>query len=297
MPDSRTTAPDASQARTVCDLLEQQVRIRPHATAIRTPTLTWTFSELDAVTTRLGHRLARAPGMPRPHRPSPPCDVVDPEDPPLRNQQIIGEADVRCPCRHPHRVVPRRQLIGDASCITRTPTGNAASSAPIDLAYAITTSGSPPGAAVPHDAPPDRGVDDLALVARSARRAVAVPAHGRQMQDCLMALCRLCHSSNGISSPAASRPSARTLGATVVDIPAAVIGLWRAAACNARVRLVRAIRLEAPASLCHGSLVVLNAREAHRDHRHRTLYRCNDLPRWVPIGRPPRVGTQSSMAI
>src|SRR3954471_258193 len=110
MLDSRMAVQDTSQARTVCDLLDHQARVRPIATAIRTPTRQWTFAEFDAVTKRLSCRLVRRgvgpgtvvgllarrgpqalTGLIATMRCSATCMPLDPDDPPLRNQQIIDE--------------------------------------------------------------------------------------------------------------------------------------------------------------------------------------------------------------
>ena len=58
MDDSRQLGPDASAARTVCELFDHQIRIRPDATAVRTSDCSWTYAEFGRETARLAHRLA-----------------------------------------------------------------------------------------------------------------------------------------------------------------------------------------------------------------------------------------------
>lgn len=327
MLDSRYTEHDASPARTVCDLLAHQVRARPEATAIRTATRTWTFREFDAMTTRVSRRLVRSGvgpealvgllarrspeavmGMIAIMQCSAACLLLDPDDPPHRNRQILDESG----CRHllaaaPAPWCPDAQLIGNPDLDDEdSSTASLCAPGPLDLAYAITTSGStgrPKAVAVPHDALFNlvaASIADFELVAeRDVVLWLSRPTVDVTLQDCLMALC----GGAAVAIPgsedflaASILTSARTLGATVVDIPAAVIGpygqwlLPRLARAGVRLVLTGGSRLDGAGVIgAMGALRVFNAYGPTETAVTATLYRCHDaMPRWVPIGRPIR---------
>lgn len=319
----------SSPPRTVCDLLDQQTRIRPDSIAVRTPVRSWTYADLDDVTTRLGQRLWRsgtgpgtlvgllAPlgpaalmGLVATLRCGAACLPLDPDDPPSRLKGIAR--DVGCDliiAAQPIDWCPDALLIDlpslcqdDLSAtILKGPTS-------LDLAYVITTSGStgrPKPVAVPHDALLNlivASIDDFDLAERDAVLWSSRPTVDVTMQDCLMALC----SGATVVVPDADDflprgilTAARTLGATVVDIPAAVVGahgqslLPRLARAGVRLVITGGSRLDgtglAGAVDSIDPMVVVNAYGPTETAVTATLYRCPVTPpRWPPIGRPIR---------
>jgi len=319
-------AQDTSQARTVCDLLDHQVRIRPGANAIRTPVQTWTFAELDAATQRLSQRLARrgvgrgtivgmlarrSPqalvGLIATMRSGAACMLLDPDDPPLRSAQILSEAGgTHVLAADPVAWFSGAQLIEDPAPHDEHAAAARRAPGPFDLAYAITTSGStgrPKAVAVPHGALFNlivTSIDDFELAAeRDVVLWLSRPTVDVTLQDCLMALC----SGAAVAIPGnddflagSILTAARTLGATVVDLPAAVIGpygqwlLPRLARVGVRLVLTGGSRLDgAGLAGAMRSLTVFNAYGPTETTVTATLYRCSDAtPRWVPIGRAIR---------
>lgn len=118
---------------TVCDLFERQVRERPDATAVRTSGRSWTYAEFGRTTARLAARLRRGGagpggivGLVAPRGPQAltgivailrsgaACLPLDPDDPPLRNREILDGTR----CRQvlvaaPAGWLPGAQLIDD----------------------------------------------------------------------------------------------------------------------------------------------------------------------------------------
>ncbi|MCK2215438.1 amino acid adenylation domain-containing protein [Actinomadura sp. ATCC 31491] len=326
MPDLRPLERVPSQARTVCDLFEHQVRTRPGATALRTARRSWTYAELGRVTARLARRLRRrgagpgsVVGLLAPRgvaaitgvvailRSGAACLPLDPADPPRRNQEVLADAGCdQVLTAAPTPWLPAAQLIDDPTLRGEddaAPPPHAAS--PLDLAYAITTSGStgrPKVVGVPHQGLFNlmvASIEDLGLIEPGDvmlwTTAVTVDS---TMHDCLMPLCcGACLAVPGDADLPASRMvrTARSLGATVLEIPAAVLGpygrslLPRLAASGVRLVITGGSQLDGPGLADAGGPVVWNGYGPTETSVAPTWYRCvPSTPRWVPIGRPIR---------
>lgn len=325
--ESPPLGPDASPARTVCDLFDRQVRIRPDAVAVRTLDRSWSYAEFGRRTARLAHRLSRlgagpgtvvgvlAPrgldaltGLIAAMRCGAACLPLDPDGPPARNREVLREAG----CEHvlapaPVDWLPDIQLIADPSLEDEADTsGGLPAPAAQDLAYAITTSGStgrPKVVGVPHEGIVNLIVacrDDLDLIRRDdVVLWTAGPTVDVTMQDCLMALA--CGAA--IAIPAAGEMQAmrivrdaRTLGATVLDLPAAIVGpygrslLPRLADAGVRLVITGSSQLDGHGIAdAAGPLVVHNGYGPTEASVAVTWYRCHSsTPQRTPIGKPIR---------
>ena len=326
MLDSRLIERPRSQARTVCDLFDHAVRSRPQAVAVRTANQSWTYSEFDRMTARLAHRLRRRGagpgtivGLLAPRGPAAltglvatlrcgaACLPLDPDGPPRRNQEVLADAG----CDHvlvatPAEWCPDAQLIGDPGIDEDDNSATLPAPAPLDLAYAITTSGStgrPKVVGVPHEGLLSlvvASIEELDLIREDdVMLWTAAPTVDITMQDCLMALS--CGASiaivDGNDLPANRMLTAvRAMGATVVDLPAAVIGpygralLPRLEEAGVRVVIVGGSQLDGPGLAdAAGSIDLHNAYGPTETTVTATSYRCTDsTPQWVPIGQPIR---------
>jgi amino acid adenylation domain-containing protein len=327
MDDSRQLGPDASAARTVCELFDHQIRIRPDATAVRTSDCSWTYAEFGRETARLAHRLSRLGagpgkivGMPVSRGPAAltglmaamrcgaACLPLDPGDPPARNREVLRDVG----CEHTLAIsraawLPGTQLIDDPSLQDEAATSEGLPvPAPQDLAYAITTSGStgrPKAVGVPHEGIVNLIVasrDDLDLIRPDDVVLWTAPANvDVTMQDCLMALgCGATVAIPGLGDLPAMRivREARSLGATVLDIPAAMVGpygrslLPRLAAAGVRLVMAGSSQLDGRGLAdAAGSLVVQNCYGPTEASVAVTWYRCiASTPQRAPIGKPIR---------
>ncbi|WP_433236115.1 amino acid adenylation domain-containing protein [Streptosporangium sp. CA-135522] len=316
----------APWARTVCDLFEHQVRVRPHATAVRTAHRSWTYAEFGRVTARLAHRLRRrgagpgaVVGLIAPRGPAALAGVVailrcgaaclplDPDDPPRRNREVLDDAGCdQVLVAAPTAWLPGAQLIDDPGLGEEDDdTASLRSPRPLDLAYAITTSGStgrPKVVGVPHEGIFNlvvASIEDLDLIRADDvmlwTTAVTVDS---TMHDCLMPLC--CGACVAIPEggdlPAGRMLlAARTMGVTVLEIPAAVLGpygrslLPRLAEAGVRLVITGGSQLDGPGLTDADSPVVYNGYGPTEASVAPTWYRCvKPTPRWVPIGRPIR---------
>lgn len=322
-----TSDSGTSRAFTVCDLFDQQSGMRPHSVAIRTPDSSWTYADVRGLTTRLGRGLACAGigrgdlvGLLAPLGPAAlvglvailrcgaACMPLDPDDPPRRLKRIAADAGcVRILAASPADWCPDALLI-DLS----QPDGEDQSASeltgptPLDLAYAITTSGStgrPKAVAIPHEALFNlitTSIEDFGLLAgQDIVLWLSRPTVDVTMQDCLMALCSgaaVAIPEHDGFLPRAVLTAARALGATVVDIPAAVIGAYgqallpRLARIGVRLVITGGSRLDGAGLLgATDPPTVFNAYGPTETTVTATLYRCTDsTPRWPPIGRPIR---------
>jgi amino acid adenylation domain-containing protein len=327
MDDSGQIGADMSAARTVCELFDHQIRIRPDATAVRTSDCSWTYAEFGRETARLAHRLGRlgagpgkVVGMPIPRGPAAltglmaamrcgaACLPLDPDDPPARNREVLRDVG----CEHTLALsrdawLPGAQLLDDPSLQDEAATSEGLPvPAPQDLAYAITTSGStgrPKVVGVPHEGIVNLIVasrDDLDLIRPDDVVLWTAPATvDITMQDCLMALC--CGATiaiPGLGDLPATRivHEARSLGATVLDIPAAMVGPYGRSLlprlANAGVRLVMAGSSQLDGrglTDAAGPLVVQNCYGPTEASVAVTWYRCvPSTPQRAPIGKPIR---------
>ncbi|WP_169735348.1 amino acid adenylation domain-containing protein [Actinokineospora inagensis] len=327
MDDSRQIGADGSAALTVGELFDQQVRLRPDATAVRTAARSWTYAEFGRETARLAHRLSKLGagpgkivGMPIPRGPAAlvglvaamrsgaACLPLDPDDPPARNAEVLR--DVGCEqilALSRDTWLPGVQLLDDPSLRDEPTTSEGLPvPAPQDLAYAITTSGStgrPKVVGVPH-----AGIVNLILASRDDLDLIrpddvvlwTSPATvDITMQDCLMALC--CGGAVAIPEQGdlpATRivHEARTLGATVLDIPAAMVGPYGGSLlprlAKAGVRLVAAGSSQLDGrglAEAAGAMVVQNCYGPTEASVAVTWYRClPSTPQRAPIGKPIR---------
>lgn len=233
---------------------------------------------------------------------------LDPDDPPRRLTELMKDAGCdRILAANPAPWCPDALLIDDPSLVHEDE--NAATlgePAPLHLAYVITTSGStgrPKAVAVPHDALLNlivTSIDDCGLVAeRDVVLWLSRPTVDVTMQDCLMALCggtTLAIPDDDDFLPRSVLTAARILGATVADIPAAVVGAYgkvllpRLARAGVRLVIAGGSRLDGAGLVgAMDSLAVLNAYGPTETTVTATLYRCTDsTPRWPPIGGPIR---------
>lgn len=327
MGDSLEIDPDEAPAPTVCELFDRQLRLRPDAWAVRTLDRWWTYAEFGNRTARLAHRLGRrgagpgtVVGMLAPRGPAAlvglmaamrcgaACLPLDRDGPPARNREVLREAG----CEHvlalaPVDWLPGAQLIDDPSLENEAET-SAGLPVPAaqELAYAITTSGStgrPKVVGVPHE-----GIvnliaacrDDLDLIRRDDIVLwTAAPTVDVTMQDCLMALA--CGAAIAIPAPGELQATrivrdARAFGATVLDLPAAVLGpygralLPRLAAAGVRLVITGSSQLDGRGLAdAAGSLVVHNGYGPTEASVAVTWYRCDpSTPQRAPIGKPIR---------
>ncbi|TXS53646.1 amino acid adenylation domain-containing protein [Streptomyces sp. uw30] len=266
-----------SRPRTVVDLFAQQVRIRPHAPAVRTRERSWTYAEFDRATARLAHRLRRAGagpgtvvGLVAPRgaaaltglvavlRCGAACLPLDPGDPPRRNREVLDDAGCeQVLVAAPTEWCPEALLMGDLDDMANPGPVDEGTSAlprprPLDLAYAITTSGStgrPKIVGVPHEGIHNlivASIEDLDLIrADDVMLWTTAPTVDSTMHDVLMPLCAgACVAIGDDADLPASRilVTVRALGVTALEIPAAVLGPYGQALlprlAQAGVRLV-----------------------------------------------------------
>jgi amino acid adenylation domain-containing protein len=312
---------------TVCEMFDHQVRTRPDAVAVRTAERSWTYAEFGRDTARLAHRLRRLGvrlgaivGMPIARGPAAlvglmaamrcgaACLPLDPDDPPARNREVLGDVG----CEHTLALssdasLPGVQLLDDPSLQDEPATVEGLPlPAPQDLAYAITTSGStgrPKVVGVVH-----QGIVNLILASRDDLDLIrpddvvlwTAPATvDVTMQDCLMALC--CGAAVAVPGQGelpATRivHESRSLGATVLDIPAAMVGpygrslLPRLASAGVRLVAAGSSQLDGRGLAdAAGELVVQNCYGPTEATVAVTWYRCvPSTPQRAPIGKPVR---------
>ncbi|GAA2682761.1 MULTISPECIES: amino acid adenylation domain-containing protein [Actinosynnema] len=322
-PGARSAQVDG-EPRTVVDLFTREARLRPERPAVRTADRTWTYAEFDLLTARLANRLRRAGagpdsvvGLLAPKgvaaltavvavlRSGAACLPLDPADPPRRNSEVLADAG----CAHvlvdsPVEWWPDAQAIDDPALVgedAAPPPGPL----PLDLAYAITTSGStgrPKVVGVPHE-----GLVNLVRASAAELDLIrpddvllwtTAPTVDSSMHDVLMALAvGACVAIPEAGDLPASRvlSSARGLGVTVLEIPAAVLGpygrslLPRLAEAGVRLVITGGSQLDGPGLADAPPLVVANGYGPTEASVAATWYRCGaDTPRWAPIGRPVR---------
>lgn len=327
----------SSTPRTVCDLLSLQIKERPHATAVKTPNHSWTFSQLHDSVQNLSLRMSRSGvqqgtlagllarrgpaalfGLLAVLRCGAACLPLDPDDPPRRVRRVIEETGcvtvlVEAPLdSYPEALVitgfddPDHGGLSSAGGSAGPGAAPFTGPAPDDLAYAITTSGStgrPKAVAVPHDALFNlisTSKDDFELVPeRDVVLWTSRPSVDVSVQDCLMALCHgatVAIPEDQGFLPRSILKAASSLGATVVDLPAAVIGpygralLPRLAEAGVRLVITGGSLLDgAGVTGAPPSLTVVNAYGPTEATVTATLHRCDPAPpRRVPIGRPIR---------
>lgn len=314
-----------AEARTVCDLFDHQARVRPGAIAVRTPQRVLTYAEFDQLTARLARRLRRrgvGPGMIVGLHAPRGLDALTAmiaalrcgaaflplavEDPPRRKQEVLADADsVLTLVDAPASWCADSELISDQAPATAGAAGELPRPVPSELAYAITTSGStgrPKVVGVPHAGIFNlvvASIEDLDLIRPgdtilwTSTLTADITVH-----DCLMALC--CGGAvaipGGSDLPIARMPAiARTLGATIVDLPSAVLGPYGAllvpklAEAGVRLVLTGGSQLVGDGFASYDSLVVANGYGPTEASVAVTWYRCTrTTPRWVPIGPPFR---------
>ncbi|GAB7038402.1 MULTISPECIES: amino acid adenylation domain-containing protein [Catenuloplanes] len=312
-------------AVTLGEMFEHQLRTRPDATAVRTSGRSWTYAEFGAETARLAHRLRRlgagpgtVVGLVAPRGPAAvlglwatiragaACLPLDPAGPPARSRDVLREAE--CTLVLADAAVewlPGALLIGDPGLAGEPSTG-AGLPAPAaqDLAYAITTSGStgrPKVVGVPHE-----GIVNLIVACRDELDLIrpedvllwtAEPTVDVSMQDCLMTLA--CGAAIATSAPGAPQAmllvrDARALGATVLDLPSAVVGpygrslLPRLAAAGVRLVITGSSQLDGRGLAdAAGDLVVHNGYGPTEASVAATWYVCDSTtPQRAPIGKP-----------
>jgi amino acid adenylation domain-containing protein len=311
---------------TVCDLFDQQVRGRPDAAAVRTASGCWTYAEFGRTTARLAHRLKRrgagsesvvgllAPrgvaaltGIVATLRAGAACLPLHPDDPPRRNHEILADAGAGVVLvAAPSERFPGAEVIGDPGLDGEDDDpATLPAPRPLGLAYAITTSGStgrPKVVGVPHAGIHNlvlASIEDLDLIrADDVLLWTTAPTVDTTMQDVLMALCcGACVAIDETGEGAASRmvTAARALRATVLDIPAAVVGpygrslLPRLADAGVRLVIAGGSQLAGSGLTDTESLVVGNAYGPTEASVTATWHRCDgSTPRRVPIGRPIR---------
>ncbi|WP_067171330.1 amino acid adenylation domain-containing protein [Microtetraspora niveoalba] len=313
---------------TVCELFERQVRDRPDAVAVRTADRSWTYAEFGDLTARLAVRLRRGGagpgsvvGLIAPRGPQAltgivavlrsgaACLPLDPADPPLRNREILD--DTGCDqvlVASPAEWLPGAQLIDDPT-LADEETGPLGAPSPLDLAYAITTSGStgrPKVVGVPHEGIANlmrASIEDLDLIRPDDVMLWTLPVTvDSTMHDVLMPLC--CGGCvavpDGGELPATRMLHAvRALGATALEIPAAVLGpygrslLPRLAEAGVRLVITGGSQLDGPGLADADPLVVYNGYGPTETSVAPLWHRCDkSTPRWAPIGRPIR-GTRA----
>lgn len=331
--ESRPIEPDEAAVRTVSELFDRQVRARPDAPAMRTRDRSWTYADLGRETARLAYRLRRlgagpgaVVGMLAPRGPAAliglmaairsgaACLPLDPAGPSARNQdalraagcaQVLADAPIEWRPDLLRIDVP--SPLDDPSPLEEAGTG---AGLPVpdaqDLAYVITTSGStgrPKVVGVPHE-----GIVNLIMACRHDLDLIrpddvvlwtAAPTVDVSMQDCLMALA--CGAAVAIPAPGDLQGTriardARDLGATVVDLPAALVGpfgrslLPRLAAAGVRLVITGSSQLDGRGlAEVAGSVVVHNGYGPTEASVAVTWYRCGaSTPQRTPIGKPIR---------
>jgi amino acid adenylation domain-containing protein len=311
-------------AQSVCDLFEQQMRLHPDGAAVRTPRGELTYAELDQLTARLASRLRRGgvgpgtivglharrgldalTGMIATLR----CDAaflpLDVEDPPRRRQEVLSDAGcaltlVDAPADWCAAAMP---ISGPDSDPDDGPDDELPRPTPLELAYAITTSGStgrPKVVGIPHASILNLvvvSIEDLDLIRPDDTILWTTPLTADiTIHDCLMALC----SGATIAIPDSTdlpigriATTAGALGATIVDLPAAVLGpygkflLPRLAEAGVRLILTGGSQLDGDGFADYESLVVANGYGPTEATVAVTWYHCTAAtPTWVPIGQP-----------
>lgn len=312
-----------AEAQSVCDLFDHQVRIRPDATAVRTPQRSLSYAELDQLTARLARRLRRrgvgpgtivglhAPrgldaltGMVATLRCTAAFLPLAVDDPLQRKQEVLADAEcaltlVDAPaawCAESEPISSQVDDVGGVGDELPRPT-------PLELAYAITTSGStgrPKVVGIPHAGIFNlvvTSIEELDLIRPRDTMLWTTPLTADiSIHDCMMALC--CGAS--IAIPDSSdlpigrmAAIARALGATIVDLPSAVLGPYsrllvpRLAEAGVRLILAGGSQLDGDGFADRTSLVVANGYGPTEATVSVTWYKCTETtPRWVPIGRP-----------
>jgi amino acid adenylation domain-containing protein len=313
-------------ARTVCDLFDHHVRVRPNAIAVRTADRTWTYAEFGRMTARLAHRLRRrgagsgtVVGLLAPRsvgglagivailRCGAACLPLHPTDPPRRNKEILADAGADLVLvATATDWLPHVQLIDDPSLDgedddpARLPAPR-----PLDLAYAITTSGStgrPKVVGVPHAGLFNlmvASIEDLDLIrGDDVMLWTTAPTVDSTMHDVLMPLCSggSVAIAEGGDLPASRMLTAtRAMGVTALEIPAAVLGpygrslLPRLAKAGVRLVITGGSQLDGPGLADAEPLVVHNGYGPTEASVAATWYRCvRSSPSRAPIGRPIR---------
>jgi amino acid adenylation domain-containing protein len=325
MLESQPSAPKRP-ARTVCDLFDYQVRVRPDATAIRTADRSWTYAEFGRMTTRLAHRLRRhvsgsgtvvgllAPrgvaaltGIVATLRSGAACLPLHPADPPRRNQEILADAGAdHVLVASPADWLRGAQLIDDPSLDDENDDpATLHGPRPLDLAYAITTSGStgrPKVVGVPHEGIFNlmvASMEDLDLIRDDdVMLWTTSPTVDSTMHDVLMPLCSggAVAIAEGGDLPASRMLTAtRAMGVTALEIPAAVLGpygrslLPRLAKAGVRLVITGGSQLDGPGLADAEPLVVQNGYGPTEASVAATWYKCvRSTPPRAPIGRPIR---------
>ncbi|MEV7084609.1 amino acid adenylation domain-containing protein [Streptomyces sp. NPDC093085] len=260
------------------------------------------------------------------------CLPLDPDDPPRRNLEVLADAGcTQVLVTAPTPWYPGALLIeepgtapGQPPAESRLPSPSPPSSptspsspfsspsssspsspSPLDLAYAITTSGStgrPKIVGVPHEGILNlivASIEDLDLIRPDdVALWTTAPTVDSTMHDVLMPLCAgACVAiADGGELPASRIPAAvRTLGVTVLEIPAAVLGpygatlLPRLARAGVRLVITGGSQLDGAGLADSAPLVVANGYGPTEASVAPTWHRCTAAtPRWVPIGRPIR---------
>jgi amino acid adenylation domain-containing protein len=312
-------------AQSVCDLFDHQVRLRPAGTAVRTPRCSLTYAELDQLTARLARRLQRrgiGPGTIVGLHARRSLDALtglvavlrcgaaflplDVEDPSRRKQEVLADAGcsltlVDAPaawCADSEPISDPDRADDDAGGELPRPT-------PLELAYAITTSGStgrPKVVGIPHAGIFNlvmASIEELDLI-RPGDTILWTPmlTADISIHDCLMALCwgaTVAIPDSSDLSIGRMAATAQTLGATIVDLPAAVLGPYSRllvpplAEAGVRLVLTGGSQLDGDGFADRESLVVANGYGPSEATVAVTWYRCTaTTPTWVPIGRPFR---------
>lgn len=313
-------------ARTVCDLFDDQVRVRPDATAVRTADRSWTYAEFDRMTARLAHRLRRRgagsgtvvgllatrsvgalAGIVAILRSGAACLPLHPTDPPRRNNEILADAGAgQVLVATPTDWLPGAQLIDDPSLDDEhDDAATLRAPRPLDLAYAITTSGStgrPKVVGVPHEGIFNlvvASIEDLDLIRDDdVMLWTTAPTVDSTMHDVLMPLCSggSVAIAEGGDLPASRMLTAtRAMGVTALEIPAAVLGpygrslLPRLAKAGVRLVITGGSQLDGPGLADAEPLVVYNGYGPTEASVAATWYKCvRSTPSRAPIGRPIR---------
>ncbi|MEV0586298.1 amino acid adenylation domain-containing protein [Nonomuraea sp. NPDC050310] len=318
------TTPRPAQAPTVTELFERQVRAWPERAALRTAARSWTYAELGLLTARLAARLRRGGagpggivGMLAPRGPQAvigllailragaACLPLEPDDPPRRNQEVLGDTGcAQVLVAAPTSWLPHAQLIDDPT-LTGEQAGPLGVPHRLDLAYAITTSGStgrPKVVGVPHEGLANlmaASIEELDLIRPDDTMlwtlAVTVDS---TVHDVLMPLCcGGCVAVPDAGDLPATRVvhAVRALGATVLEIPAAVLGpygralLPKLAEAGVRLVITGGSQLDGPGLAEAEPLVVHNGYGPTETTVAPLWYRCDKAtPRWAPIGTPIR---------
>lgn len=320
--------PIPAEAQSVCDLFDHQVRIQPDATAVSTPRRSLTYAELDQLTARLARRLRRrgvgpgtivglhAPrgldaltGMVATLRCNAAFLPLAAEDPSRRKQEVLADAEcvltlVDAPAAWCADSEPISDQVHDVDDLDDLD-DELPRPTPLELAYAITTSGStgrPKVVGIPHAGIFNLVVasieeldlirpDDTILWTTTLTADITV-------HDCLMALscgATIAIPDNSDLPIGRMAAIARTMSATIVDLPSAVLGPYgrllvpRLAEAGVRLVLTGGSQLNGDGFADRESLVVANGYGPTEATVAVTWYRCTETTsRWVPIGRPFR---------